>query len=64
MPGEVLVAVIACPKGTCRVEFEGTWKTPDDPEEDFPEESLQLCPDCGYKFTAEWPGYSFHTEAG
>lgn len=64
MPAElhVLVAVITCPNdGT---EFEGTWQEPGDPEEDSPEESLQLCPGCGHKFTAEWPGYSFHTEAG
>jgi hypothetical protein len=58
----VLVAVIKCPNdGT---EFEGTWQEPGDLEEDSPEESLQLCPGCGHAFTAEWPGYSFHTEAG
>ena len=64
MPGEVLVAVITCPKDTCLAEFYGTWLEPGDPEEDSPEESLQLCPECGHTFTAEWPGYSFHTEAG
>jgi hypothetical protein len=63
MPAEgVLVAVIACP--TDGTEFYGTWQEPDDPEEDSPEESLQLCPECGRVFMASWPGFSFHTEAG
>jgi RNA polymerase subunit RPABC4/transcription elongation factor Spt4 len=61
-PERVLVAVIGCPE--CGTEFEGTWREPDDLGEDFPEESLQLCPGCGHSFTAGWPGYSFRTEAG
>jgi hypothetical protein len=69
MPAELryLVAVIACPGRlgwTCGTEFEGTWEEPQDPEEESPADSMQLCPDCGHVFTAGWPGFSFHTEAG
>jgi len=60
----VLVAVITCPKSTCGVAFEGDWEEPEDPMDEAPEDCIQLCPDCGNTFTASWPGYSFHTEAG
>jgi hypothetical protein len=58
----VLVAVIACPR--CGTEFEGAWAEPDDPGTDAPEPALQLCPERGCVFEADYPGYSFHTEAG
>lgn len=68
MPGErVLVALVACPGRDgwrCGTEFEGTWAEPQDPMEESPADSLQLCPECGCTFTAQWPGFSFHTEAG
>jgi hypothetical protein len=67
MPAEVPAAVIACPGRpgwTCGFEFEGTWLVPEDPEEESPADEMQLCPECGHCFTAGWPGYSFHTEAG
>jgi hypothetical protein len=63
----VLVAIVTCPgrEGSrCGTEFEGTWQEPADPEDDSPEESLQLCPECGHSFPAPWPGYGFRTEAG
>ena len=59
----VLVAIIACPKPTCGVELEGVWAEPEEPE-DAPERALQLCGSCGGSWTAEWPGFSFRTEAG
>jgi hypothetical protein len=58
----VLVAVIACPD--CGAEFEGAWLEPEDAGTDSPEPALQLCPEAGHVFEAEYPGYSFHTEAG
>jgi hypothetical protein len=64
---KILAAVIACPGRPgwrCGTEFEGTWLEPEDPEDEGPEEALQLCPECGCTFTAQWPGYSFRTEAG
>jgi hypothetical protein len=70
MPAEqakILVAVIACPGRdgqACGFEFEGTWEEPQDPMEESPEDSVQLCPEGGHVFTASWPGYSFRTEAG
>jgi hypothetical protein len=62
MQGEVLVAVITCPGELCEAEFEGTWLAPDDSDEP-PENAMQLCPECGRGFDAEWPGFSFRTEA-
>jgi hypothetical protein len=62
-----LVAVIQCPGRPgwhCGAEFEGSWLEPEDPEEESPEHAMQLCPECGHCFTAAWPGFSFHTEAG
>jgi len=66
MPTErgVLVAVIHCPLRLCGAELEGTWLEPEDAGEDAPEKALQLCPDCGHLWDAEYPGYSFRTEAG
>lgn len=63
----VLVYVIACPGrpgSPCGTEFEGNWREPEDLEDETPEAALQLCPACGYVFTAQYPGYSFKTEAG
>jgi hypothetical protein len=57
---EVLVAVISCPG--CGTELEGTWAAPEEPE-DVPELERQLCGSCGSTWTAEWPGFSFRTEA-
>lgn len=57
----VLVAEIVCPE--CGFEFEGTWAEPADREE-VPEPAFQLCPGRGHIFEAEYPGYSFRTEAG
>jgi hypothetical protein len=66
MPAEprILVAVIRCPLRLCGSELEGTWLEPEDAEEDTPEKALQLCPECGHRWAAEWPGFSFKTEAG
>lgn len=63
MPPEVLVVVIACPKKLCGTEFEGTWQAPEDPEEEGPADEVQLCPDCGFTWTAAWPGFAFRAEA-
>jgi hypothetical protein len=57
-----LVAVIRCPKGLCRAEFEGIWITADEPGE-APARSLQLCPECGHAWYESWPGWSFTAEA-
>jgi hypothetical protein len=57
----VLVAVIACPN--CQDGMEGTWPEPGDQDSGV-EASLQECPSCAHRFEAEYPGYSFRTEAG
>ena len=64
MPSElrVLVAVIACPE--CGTEQEGTWAEPQDPEDEAPEPSRQLCAAGGHTWVAEWPGFRFRTEPG
>jgi hypothetical protein len=57
----VLVAIIRCP--ACETEQEGTWVEPGDSDEDV-EAALQTCGSCAEIWTAEYPGYSFKTEAG
>lgn len=57
----VLTAVIACPN--CGDGMEGTWLEPEDRDSGV-EASLQECPSCAHRFEAEYPGYSFRTEAG
>jgi hypothetical protein len=63
----VLVAIISCPGRlgwSCGAEFEGNWQEPEDPEDEAPDNAMQLCPECGYCWVASWPGFSFRTEAG
>jgi uncharacterized protein (UPF0212 family) len=62
MPLNVLVAIINCPN--CLEEFEGAWLAAEDAGEAVPEDTLQLCPSCGHTWEAEYPCYSFKTEAG
>jgi hypothetical protein len=67
MPDGVLVAIVSCPGRpgwSCGTEFEGTWLEPPDPLEENPADSLQLCPDCGHVFTAQWPAPPYRTGAG
>lgn len=56
-----LVMVICCPK--CRVEMEGVWLEPEDSDDDV-EPALQTCGECAETWEAEYPGYSYRTEAG
>lgn len=58
---QVLVAVICCP--ACKTELEGVWAEPADADEDV-EDARQLCGSCANTWEAEWPGFSFRTEAG
>jgi DNA-directed RNA polymerase subunit M/transcription elongation factor TFIIS len=58
----VLVSVIACPE--CGTEMEGTWREPEDPEDEAPEPALQQCGSCTHTWTEPWPGWAFKTEAG
>jgi hypothetical protein len=58
---QVLVAIICCPK--CGTELEGNWAAPEDTDE-APEDALQTCGSCAEIWLAEWPGFSFRTEAG
>jgi hypothetical protein len=59
---EVITVRITCPQKLCRTEFEGQWIAPDERGEEVAP-SLQLCPECGHIFDAEYPGYSFTAEA-
>jgi hypothetical protein len=59
---EPLIAVIRCPE--CGEPMEGTWLPPQDPEDTSPEPEAQMCGSCAHIWTADWPGFSFRTEAG
>jgi hypothetical protein len=61
MPLNVLVAIIDCPE--CAVLLEGTWAEPAE-SDDSVDAARQLCGACGHTWEAEYPGYSFKTEAG
>lgn len=63
MPAELLTAVIRCPLKLCQAELEGNWLAPEDPEDDTPEPTLHICPECGHIWAAAWPGFSFRAEA-
>jgi hypothetical protein len=57
----VLAAIICCP--ACRTELEAVWAEPGDSDES-PEPALQTCGSCADSWVAEYPGFSFRTEAG
>lgn len=59
-----LTAFIDC--SSCGTSFEGTWWDDSiDPEQrDAAPSALQVCPSCGYSELAEYPGWSYLTEAG
>jgi hypothetical protein len=61
----VLSAVIDCTYPKCGQSFEGYWYDDSmDPEQrDEAPVSMQECP-LGHKFEAEFPGWSWTTEAG
>lgn len=58
---QVKTAVLDCPN--CGTPVECVWAEPDAPDEDV-EPQLQNCGGCARPWTAEYPGYSFRTEAG
>jgi hypothetical protein len=59
----VLTSFLECP--VCGVTIEGIWVTDAESLEDLASapDAIQTCPD-GHTWQAEWPGYSFFTEAG
>jgi uncharacterized protein (UPF0212 family) len=57
----ILTAALECPN--CDELTPCAWLAPEDGDEDV-EPGLQSCGSCGHIWTAEWPGYSFRTEAG
>lgn len=59
----VLTAFLECPE--CGVTTECFWATDAESAEDLASapEAPQTCP-AGHTWQAEWPGYSFFTEAG
>jgi hypothetical protein len=58
-----LTAILDCPE--CEVSFEGRWSDDSmDPEQrDEAPVQAQQCPN-GHQFDAEFPGWSWTTEAG
>lgn len=61
----VLRAFVDC--DDCEETYDGYWPAPDEDEEQDQDEAPiaeQVCPNCGHRQTEEFPGWSFHTEAG
>lgn len=61
----VLSATIECPEEKCGVSFEGFWydDSMDEEQRDEAPVMQQECPS-GHKFEAEYPGWSYQSEAG
>jgi hypothetical protein len=64
-----LTANVECDSGEggCGAVFEGTWAVAGaDTAEDLDEVPVDefICPGCGRRFEAEWPGWMYNTEAG
>jgi hypothetical protein len=61
----VLTAFVTCESdGT---EYEGQWPAPEEGDEQDQAEApvaLQVCPSCGHEQEEEYPGWTFHSEAG
>jgi len=59
----ILTAILDCPQ--CDVPFEGQWADDSiDPEQrDDAPVQIQACPN-GHQFEAQYPGWSYLTEAG
>jgi ribosomal protein S27AE len=60
----VLSAFLECPQ--CGVEFAGVWAVDGDIQ-DMAEAPVadKTCPNCGFvMLDVEYPGWTFHTEAG
>lgn len=59
----VLTATVECP--ICETEFQGYWAdaSMDDEQRDEAPVASQECPH-GHKFDAEYPGWSYQSEAG
>jgi hypothetical protein len=61
----VLTALVDC--GKCSTTYDGQWPGPAEGEEQDQAEAPvadQVCPECGHVQSEEYPGWSFHTEAG
>jgi hypothetical protein len=61
----VLSATVECTWPGCGVTFEGYWydDSMDDEQRDEAPVAQQECPN-GHKFEAEYPGWSYRSEAG
>lgn len=62
----IFVANLDCPASDCGEVFQARWEDDSDTQADAAESpvAVQECPACGHQFTAEYPGYTFNSEAG